>query len=227
MLFFQTTEEKFKCLYNKYNSATMHPYKINIMSFKSPDVTKKIRNANSLESISQIQSLLCNENLLEKVYEKWNPSVVFISLSEIYLIKMYEEDDDYTLLYGGNIHKVLTTLSSTISLATGFEFSGSFIELDRDEDLLEFVALKQKEIYRNSLNFLWDGDRGFTPSIKTLQETGKEVNVENLKYGVFIKTGTQFYKSGTDVCILGPSDSNGKWIHYTFDTCGITLDQFV
>lgn len=225
-MLFQTQEEKFKCLYKKYNNATMHPYKINILTFKSSDVTKKIRNANSLESISQIQSLLYNENVLEKIYEKWNPTVIFIGLSEIHLIKMYEEDDDYTLLYGGNIHKVLTTLVSTISLTTGFEFSGSFIELDRDEDLLEFVALKQKEIYRNVLNFLWDGNRGFTPSMKTIQEAGKEVNRENLKYGVFIKTGSQFYKTGdsTDWYILG---STSKWIHYTSDISGITLDQFV
>lgn len=221
---FQTQEEKFKCLYNKYNGATMHPYKINIMTFKSSDVIKKIRNANSLESISQIQSLLYNENLLEKVYEKWNPTVIFVGLSEIHLIKMYEEDDDYTLLYSGNIHKVLTTLVSTISLSTGFEFSGSFIELDRDEDLIEFIALKQKEIHRNVLNFLWKGDRGFTPKMKTIQET-VEVDKENLKYGVFVKTGSQFYKN-TDSwwCVLG---SNSKWIHYTSDINSITLDQFV
>lgn len=224
-----SSEKKFQKLVEKYNGAKMHPYKINVMSFKSKTVLKKIKNSNCTDAMSSIQEMLYNPTVLTSLYEKWNPSLIFVTLNEIHVIKFYDEDNDSsTVLYNGNINKVLTTLVSVISLGTGFEFSGSFVEFDRDEDLLEFISLKQKEMYRNVLNFIWykneNSKDGFTPSMQSIEESIGYLIKENLRYGVFVKHSENF-KNESNWCVFGKIDNTSKFINYTSNINTVTLNE--
>jgi hypothetical protein len=215
MFFFTDSKTKFQQLYKKFNGAKMHPYKINLMTFKSKDILKKIKYANSLEVLTQLQELLYNENFLSKVHEKWNPTCVFVTLGEIHLLKKYEEDDDYTLLYNGNIHKVLTSLTSIVSLSTGFEFSGSFIEFDNDSDIVDFIEIKQRELYRNVLNFYWankdtGNEIGFPPPMKDIEDNLDLKIPDNLKYGVFVKRNRDYVET-FGICRPDDKGTDSNW----------------
>lgn len=235
MFFFTDVKTKFEQLYKKYNGAKMHPYKINVMTFKSKDILKKVKSANSLEVLTQIQELLYNENFLSKIHEKWNPTCVFVTLGEIHVVKKYEEDDHYTLLYNGNIHKVLTSLTSIVSLATGFEFSGSFIEFDNDSDILDFIEIKQRELYRNVLNFHWGNcigrGTGFPPSMNEIEENLDVEIPNNLKYGIFVKRESQENDTSNETMnnwsIFGKKVTQKKYFNYTVNVKSVNLYELL
>lgn len=207
---------QFKRLYEKYNGTTMHPYKINVMTFKTKSQLKK---CTSCEELSKMQNRFLNQTSLSELYNTWNPTFILVTLNEIHVIKYYEEDDHYTLLYNGNIHKVLTTLTSIISIGSGMQWSGSFIEFDRDEDVLDFIQWKQHELYRNVLNFIWNREVevGFTTSMSVIEKYVEDHHIDipsTLKHGLFIK---QFKDMDTNKnwCVLGKIESADKWVYYT------------
>jgi hypothetical protein len=213
----------FKNLEKKCNANRFHPYKINGLIFRSQECLDELKKIVSIEDIQTIQSKLHNDNMLNYLYNRWNPTFIYVTLHEIYVFKFYEEDDHYTLPYNGNINKNITTLSSGLSLATNLEFSASYIEFDDDSDIYEYVLLKQKECYRNYLNIVWsrllkpNNLNGVYPSMTYIEEYIKNGDLkesDNHKNGIFIKHVSSKNLS-KDWTIMNSRDIKNKFVYFT------------
>lgn len=203
----------FKNLEKKYNERAFHPYKINVLIFRSQECLNELKGVKSVEEINKIISKLTNDNVLNYLYNRWNPSFIYVSMHEIYVFKFYEEDDHYSIPYNGNINKILTTLSSGISLATNLEFSASFIEFDNDSDIYDYIASKRKDHRRNYLNLCWSrlgpiSKPGNFPTLDQIESYFHklDLNLGNLN-GYFIK-----HASSPNVHLPNDNDNdNEEW----------------
>lgn len=225
--FFGNKTSYFKNLEKNYNDKRFHPYKVNALVFRSQECLDELKKISSIDEISAIQSKLHNDNVLNYLYNRWNPTFVFISLHEIYVFKFYEDDDNYTLPYNGNINKILTTLSSGLSLATNLEFSGSYVEFEEDNDIYEYILIKQKECYRNYLNMIWSkfgpSNNGKYPSMNQIEEyiqnTPHLNNTDDQnKYGIFIKhssTKNVHVKGSDDWTVMNYKDIKNQFVYFT------------
>ena len=213
----------FKSLEKRCNDRRFHPYKVNALTFRSQECLDELKKVTSMEDIETIQSKLHNDNMLNYLYNRWNPTFIYVSLHEIYVFKFYEDDDNYTLPYNGNINKVLTTLSSGLSLATNLEFSGSYVEFENDSDIYEYILSKQKDCYRNYLNTVWSRlgtgySNGMYPSMGQIEEyiqNNPHLNESNNhKNGIFIKHVSSKNLS-KDWTIMNSRDIKNKFVYFT------------
>lgn len=212
----------FKNLEKNFNQQTFHPYKINALIFRSQECLNELKNVKSVDEISNIVSKLTNDNVLNYLYNRWNPSFIYVSTHEIYVFKFYEEDDNYTLPYNGNINKILTTLTSGVSLATNLEFSASFVEFDNDSDIYEYIASKQKDHRRNYLNLCWSrfgpvSERGTYPPLDQIESyfNKLELDLKNLK-GSFIKHASSPSVGEPPVDWAIMRDVKTKFVYFNF-----------
>jgi hypothetical protein len=153
-------------------------------------------------------------------------------MHEIYVVKFYEEDDDYTVLYNGNVNKVLTTLTSGLSIALNLELSASFVEFDDDRDIYDFLTIKKKECYKNLMNIIWmkflgpysepsAHTIGMYPSLSEIEEilndhADLKMSLrENFKNGMCIKHLTKkIHKIPKDWSMMMTNDAKNKFVYF-------------
>lgn len=214
---------EFKNLEKRCNGKSLHPYKVNVITFRSQECLDALKKINKMEDVGNIQEKLCHDNILNVLYNRWNPTFLYITLYEVHVVKFYEENDNYTLLYNGNINKILTSLSSAMSLASNLEFSASYVEFDNDNDVYPYICSKQKECYRNALNIFWSkiylkGEfNGIFPEMNQIEKMVNDEDhfLNNYKYGIFIKQGTRNLSKEWSVMSPKVLENKNKFVYFT------------
>lgn len=165
---------------DKYNSSSAHSYKGHVVVLKSRRVLELFtKNKNSIDKLDMIHSGMIN--ICESLIEKYNPRLVYTFNDEVHLVFMYDEDDHSRYIFDGNVHKLLTHMSSTMTyliskvnlLVVNPEVTAKFVQFNNDYELLNFIAWKQSHCFTKA------------------QETSLVLNVDNVplwyKFGTFLK----------------------------------------
>lgn len=164
----------------KYNSFTAHSYKGHVVILKSRRLLELFTtNKNSIDKLDMIHSSMIN--ICESLIEKYNPRLIYTFNDEIHLVFMYDEDDNSRYIFDGNVHKLLTHMSSTFTyliskvnlLSVNPEVTAKFVQFNDDHELLNFIAWKQSHCFSKA------------------QETSPSLNIDNVplwyKFGTFLK----------------------------------------
>lgn len=164
----------------KYNSFKSHAYKGHVVILKSKKILDIFNNnKNNLDKLEMVHSTMIN--ICEGLMEKYNPRLIYTFNDEVHLVFMYDEHDNSRYIFDGNVHKLLTHLSSTTSylisksnlLSINPEVTAKFVQFNDDHELLNFIAWKQSHCFSKA------------------QETSLVLNVDNVplwyKFGTFLK----------------------------------------
>jgi hypothetical protein len=151
---------------DKLNSAKCHYYKPHIVSIKSYqilDFLNKVTTFNEKVKILELFQQILYESI-KPLYKNCSPNMVYTFLDEIHLVFFYNEYGNY--IYDGNINKILTTMTSSISvnfckqlqlhgIDLDFIFSGQIVEFDKDYETLNYLIWRQNDCKRNTLTLLY------------------------------------------------------------------------
>ena len=143
----------------KYNSFKSHSFKGHIVIIKSKKILE-VFNANktSLEKLDMIHSSMIS--ICQSLMEKYNPRLIYTFNDEIHLAFMYDDDDYSRYMFDGNVHKLLTHISSSTSyfiskfnlLSLNPEVTAKFVQFNNDYELLNFIAWKQSHCFSKAEN---------------------------------------------------------------------------
>lgn len=163
---------------DKYNSFKSHSYKGHVVVIKSKRILDLFKSSkNSLEKLDMIHSSMIN--ICHGLMEKYNPRLIYTFSDEVHLVFMYNDNTSY--IFNGNVHKLLTNVSSTMAfliskfglISVNPEITAKFVQFSNDYELLNFIAWKQSHCFSKS------------------QEMAPYLNVDNVpfwfKYGTFLK----------------------------------------
>lgn len=148
------------------NADRCHYYKPRIVSIKSRQLLDYISNVTNLEK--KLTTLQMNEDIMIDVcrdlYLKFDPSMIYTFNNEINLVFYYDENGE--CLYGGNIHRIISSIVSYASIRVtkhflkrgidmDFVFDGHFIEFHKDFEILNYLIWRQTDCRRNTVSLLY------------------------------------------------------------------------
>lgn len=154
-------------LVRNYNNHRIHCYKPFVLSLNSRkmlDYINKVTSVNEkLKFYSEYNKLLVEVGKI--LYEKFDPTCIYTFNNEIHLVYYYDNNGNYIL--NGNIHKLLTRISSYASVKMNsilsknnieienFYFDGNIVEFSEDYETFNFLIWRQFDCMRNTLNSLY------------------------------------------------------------------------
>lgn len=154
-------------LVRNYNGNKIHCYKPFVLSLNSRKMLDYINKATpvneKLKFYSDYNKLLVE--VCKIIYEKFDPTCIYTFNNEIHLVYYYNNNGNYIL--NGNIHKLLTRISSYASVKMSnilaknnieienFYFEGNIVEFTEEYETLNFLIWRQFDCVRNTLNSLY------------------------------------------------------------------------
>jgi tRNA(His) 5'-end guanylyltransferase len=149
----------------KLNSGKCHYFKPHIVSIKSYQILNFLNTITTFDE--KVKMLQVFQNILyesiKPLYKNCAPNMVYTFLDEVHLVFFYNEHGNY--MYDGNIHKIITMMTSSISInvckqlqARGidldFTFTGKIVEFDKDYETLNYLIWRQNDCRRNTMTLL-------------------------------------------------------------------------
>jgi tRNA(His) 5'-end guanylyltransferase len=203
-------QSRMKNLESKYNSKSCHPYKPHIFSLKSKKLLCYINEMSSLNDKMKFYNVYNSmlRSVCSKLYDRFDPSMIYTFNNEIHLVFYYNEDGNYQ--YEGNINKLLTNITSYASIIMNeslkenkmemdFTFDSTFVEFDLEYECLNYIVWRQLDCKRNVVTLLYKCHK----NDKTLNLTGIKLKdlqnelyanypnfkqeINNLMYGTVLK----------------------------------------
>lgn len=151
---------------DKLNSAKCHYYKPHIISIKSYQILDFLNTITGFNE--KVQSLELFQKILyesiKPLYKNCSPNMVYTFLNEIHLVFFYNDQGNY--IYDGNINKIITMMTSSVSvnfckelyklgIDFDFTFTGKIVEFDKDYETLNYLIWRQNDCRRNTLTLLY------------------------------------------------------------------------
>lgn len=166
-------KEKHSQLYNRMhkliksqNGDNTHYYKPHIVSIKSKQILQYINKNTKYEDkimlLKTFQKIFVETS--EELYKKFDPHMIYTFNNEIHMV--FYHNDYGNFLYDGNIKKILTTCVSYTSILVARElkkynieldfcFEGTFVEIHKDYEALNYIIWRQYDCKRNTLTLLY------------------------------------------------------------------------
>lgn len=143
-----------------------HPYKGHIISLKSREILEYI---NKIDTDIEFTIKYSNFNKImvevcKSLYAKYNPNMIYSFNDEINLVFFHNENDS-EYIYGDDINKTITSLTSHASIKfvkeltaanidLEFLINGRYVEFNEDYEMLNYIIWRQNDCYRNNISIL-------------------------------------------------------------------------
>lgn len=146
-----------------------HPYKGHIVSLKSRELLEYFNKTDSADKefdfiakCSNFNKILVNVS--KSLYSKYNPNMIYSFNDEINLVFFHNENDT-EYIYGDDINKTITSLTSYASIQfvkeldaaninLEFLINARYIEFNEDYEMLNYIIWRQNDCYSNNLTIL-------------------------------------------------------------------------
>jgi len=164
---YTSLKTRMQTLLAEYNNKTFTSYKPYIISLKSKEILDYLNNykQHTLEKINHWSDF--NDTLLsitKACYHRFNPTMIYAFNDEIHMV--FYNTSDYNDLYNGNIHKIMTTITSFVTqlftkkfIHMGFNFEFTFhakcIEFLTEYETLNYLVWRQHDCRRNNIITLY------------------------------------------------------------------------
>jgi len=171
-------------------SSRCHPFKPYVIALRSAGLLKSINKKEDFQSkcdtMKRYQKIMSEVSI--KMIHMFDPRLVYTFNNELHLV--FFINDHGSVLYGGDILKLVTNMASAASIELNkhdtlinSHFEGSFYQFDNDEDVANYIVWRQLDCCRNNMSLLY----------KCLYATS---NINNLKHNEIIKRiEAQYHKT--------------------------------
>ena len=152
---------RMKSYVDKYNGNTCHPFKPHVISLKCKPMLNKINEVTDINTKLELLKLY-NDMMIEagkNLYNRFSPHMMYMFNNEIHFVFNY--NDDGVFLYDGNIHKLLSVMTSHVTLEINKRlpydavFEATFTEFNIDYEILNFLIWRQYDCKRNIASLLY------------------------------------------------------------------------
>lgn len=167
---------RMKYYVDKHNGENCHPFKPHIISVKSKNMLNKINEVTDVNTKIELLKLYKDMmiDVSKVLYNRFDPHMMYTFNNELHFLFNY--NDDGIFLYDGNIHKLITTICSHVTLEVNkrlpydASFEATFTEFDQDFEALNFLIWRQHDCKRNVSSLLYkcimnDNDNDHTDTL--------------------------------------------------------------
>jgi hypothetical protein len=151
---------------NSKNSLKCHGFKPFVITLKSKTLMSYINRLTDYDSkikeLNEFQDILFKVS--KKIYTKYDPHLIYTFQNEINVVFYYNDDGNY--IYDGNINKMITSMSSYVTMEFTKQllkrnididvyFFSQFVEFDIDYEILNYLVWRQMDCKRNTITLLY------------------------------------------------------------------------
>ena len=153
-------------LVTTYNNRKCHGFQPFVISLKCKSLMKYINGLKTFEKktkqLNELQDMMFEAGKM--LYAKYDPHLIYTFQNEINLVYNYNDQGNY--IYDGNINKMLTSITSYISvfftkclmkhnIDLDVNFFGQFVEFKADYEVLNYLIWRQMDCKRNTISLLY------------------------------------------------------------------------
>ena len=149
-----------------YNNKKCHGFQPFVISLKCKSLMKYINELKTFDKktkqLNELQDIMFEAGKM--LYAKYDPHLIYTFQNEINLVYNYNDQGNY--IYDGNINKMLTSITSYISvfftkclmkhnIDLDVSFFGQFVEFNIDYEVLNYLIWRQMDCKRNTISLLY------------------------------------------------------------------------
>jgi hypothetical protein len=153
-------------LVTTYNNRKCHGFQPFVISLKCKSLMKYINGLKTFEKktkqLNELQDMMFEAGKM--LYAKYDPHLIYTFQNEINLVYNYNDQGNY--IYDGNINKMLTSITSYVSvfftkclmkhnIDLDVNFFGQFVEFKTDYEILNYLIWRQMDCKRNTISLLY------------------------------------------------------------------------
>jgi hypothetical protein len=149
-----------------YNNKKCHGFQPFVISLKCKSLMRYINELKTFDKktnqLNELQDIMLE--IGKMLYAKYDPHLIYTFQNEINLVYNYNDQGNY--IYDGNINKMLTSITSYVSvfftkclmkhnIDLDVNFFGQFVEFNIDYEVLNYLIWRQMDCKRNTISLLY------------------------------------------------------------------------